>query len=74
MVFGTFDGLHFGHHNFFRQARKYGDYLIVVVARDKTVKKVKKHLPRLKEKQRLVALKNCELANKAALGGISYHY
>ena len=42
MVFGTFDGLHEGHLDFFRQAREYGDYLIVAVARDVNVKKIKK--------------------------------
>lgn len=34
MVFGVFDGLHPGHRAFLRQARKKGDKLIVVVARD----------------------------------------
>src|SRR3989344_5438626 len=34
MVFGTFDILHVGHLDFFKQARKLGDYLLVVVARD----------------------------------------
>lgn len=48
--------------------------MIVVVARDKTVKKVKKHLPRLNEKQRLKGVKNCELANKVALGGLTDPY
>ena len=41
MLFGTFDGLHEGHFDLFRQAKKYGDYLVVVVARDVNVKKIK---------------------------------
>ena len=39
MVFGTFDGLHKGHINFFQQAVKLAknSYLIVSIARDKNV-------------------------------------
>ena len=36
MCFGTFDLFHLGHLDYFRQAKKFGDYLIVVIARDKT--------------------------------------
>ena len=53
MVFGTFDGLHEGHKNFFKQARKYGDYLLVVVGRDKNVEKMKGHLPQRNENERM---------------------
>ena len=53
MVFGTFDIFHEGHKNFLKQAREYGDYLIVVVARDETVEKVKKRLPQNDENSRL---------------------
>lgn len=41
MAFGTFDVFHPGHEYYLTQAKKYGDILIVVVARDKTVEKVK---------------------------------
>jgi len=40
LVFGTFDGIHDGHRNFFSQAKEYGDHLIVVVSRDETVESV----------------------------------
>jgi len=39
MVFGTFDGIHEGAFGSFLAAKKYGDYLVVVVARDKMLKK-----------------------------------
>jgi len=52
MVFGTFDGVHPGHENFFQQAKEHGDYLIAVVARDKTVDKVKGHQPDYPETER----------------------
>ena len=50
MAFGTFDLLHPGHINFLNQAKKHGQ-LIIVIARDKTVKEVKGKLPQHKEKQ-----------------------
>ena len=41
MTFGTFDIFHLGHKSFLKQAREFGNYLIVVIARDKTVKNIK---------------------------------
>lgn len=62
MVFGTFDNLHPGHLSYFSQAQRFGDELIAVVARDKTVLQVKGRLPQEPEKTRLkkvrAALKN----------------
>lgn len=68
LLFGTFDGIHKGHLNLLRQAKRHGKYLIVVVARDKTVKKVKKRLPSRDEKERLKELRECRLINEARLG------
>ena len=72
MVFGTFDILHKGHLNFFQQAKKHGDYLIAVVARDKTVKKVKGKVPKHSEKIRLKNLK--PHVDKVVLGYINNKY
>ncbi|MFH1181189.1 MAG: adenylyltransferase/cytidyltransferase family protein [bacterium] len=74
MAFGTFDGLHLGHLDFFKQVRKYGDYLIAVVARDKTVKKVKNHFPLRNEKERLKIVRNQKLVNRAILGNLKNPY
>ena len=52
MVFGTFDVIHPGHLNFFKQAKKFGRKLIVVVARDVNVKRIKGRLPKLDESER----------------------
>ena len=41
LVFGTYDIFHKGHEYFLKESKKKGDYLIVVVARDSTVKKIK---------------------------------
>jgi len=46
LVFGTFDGLHEGHKNFFKQAREFGDFLVVVVGRDSTIVKTKGRPPK----------------------------
>lgn len=66
LVFGTFDGIHKGHLNLFKQARKYGDYLVVVVARDRIVLRVKGHLPEKNEKIRLKEVR--KIADEARLG------
>jgi len=66
LVFGSFDGLHKGHLNLFKQARKHGDKLIAVIARDSTIKKIKGRAPRYPEKTRLK--KVAEHVDKAVLG------
>jgi len=74
MVFGTFDTIHPGHLHLFRQAKRYGDYLVVVVARDETVKKVKRKFPKNNEKKRLENLKTLNIVDKAVLGSLSDPY
>jgi cytidyltransferase-like protein len=72
MVFGTFDGLHRGHLNFFKQAKNLAKepYLIVSIARDKNVAKIKGQKPILNEKKRLGLVKKCGLADKVVLSGL----
>jgi len=41
LSFGTFDYFHPGHAAYLRQAASLGDYLVVVIARDVNVKKIK---------------------------------
>ena len=74
MVFGTFDIVHLGHISFFKQARKYGDYLIVVVGRDKTVKKIKGRPPKHSEKIRFKKIKKVKLIDKVILGYLKNPY
>ncbi|MFH1564608.1 MAG: adenylyltransferase/cytidyltransferase family protein [bacterium] len=74
MVFGSFDVLHKGHLDFFRQAKQKGDYLIVVLARDKTIKKVKSNHPLHKEKSRKLFVSQSSLVNKAILGSLKNKY
>ena len=68
MAFGTFDLFHAGHENYLQQAKKLGDYLIVIIARDDTVKKIKGHTPTHNEKERFKSVKNSGLADKVVLG------
>lgn len=69
MLFGTFDGLHKGHLNFFKQAKKLhqNSFLIVSVARDKNVLRIKGYKPKLKEKERLALIRKCNLIDKVIL-------
>ena len=53
LVFGSFDVIHKGHLHFFGQARKHGDKLVAVIARDETIKQLKGKKPRYSEKARL---------------------
>ena len=70
ILFGTFDIVHQGHLNLFKQARKKCNYLITVIARDKTVKTVKKKSPVNLEKSRLNKLKKYKVADKVVLGSL----
>ncbi|MFN3301653.1 MAG: adenylyltransferase/cytidyltransferase family protein [Patescibacteria group bacterium] len=73
LVFGTFDRLHPGHLNFLQQAKKYGQ-LFIVVARDKTVKKLKKKNPIENERERVKNLKKLKIARKVILGNLTDKY
>jgi len=58
ILFGTFDIFHSGHKNFIYQAKSLGDFLIIVVARDNNVKKIKNKLPKNNEQ---IRKKNIEI-------------
>jgi FAD synthetase len=75
MVFGTFDGLHKGHLNFFKQARNLHQFpfLVVSIARDKNVLKIKGKYPNLSEKTRVALVKKCKLVDKVVLSGLKDH-
>lgn len=73
LVFGTFDGLHEGHLNLFRQAKEFGDFLIVVVARDSTVEKNKNKKPKFDENHRLKEVQALEIVSEARLGSESHN-
>lgn len=70
MVFGTFDMLHEGHIDFFKQARAlaHDTVLIVSVARDSAVERIKGASPRHTEDDRLHSVNKCDLVDEAMLG------
>ena len=71
ILFGTFDILHPGHLNLFAQARKKSDYLIVVIARDNTVFKIKKKYSKNSEKVRQKNVASYGVADKVILGSLT---
>ena len=68
MAFGSFDILHEGHISYLKEAKSYGDYLIVVVARDDNIVKFKGRKPINDENQRLKKIKELDFVDKAVLG------
>lgn len=70
IVFGTFDSLHEGHLDMFRQARALAPdaHLIVSIARDSAVRRVKGRAPRHSEDERLARVRRCALVDEALLG------
>jgi len=72
MVFGTFDWLHPGHLSYLSQAGKFGEELIVIIARDQNVLQIKGRQPQQDEKKRRgaisLALKELGLSGRAVLG------
>ena len=70
MVFGTFDVIHPGHEDFFRQARALSDdpILIVSLARDSSVHRIKGARALSNEQARLEAMRNHPLIDDAVLG------
>jgi FAD synthetase len=69
MVFGVFDLLHLGHVDFFKQAKKLGDFLIVSVARDVNVMKVKSQKPMHDERRRKLNIGKVPYVDRIVLGG-----
>jgi FAD synthetase len=68
MATGTFDLLHMGHIYYLKEAKKLGDKLIVVVACDDTVRKLK-HEPITSEQLRIGLIKELKVVDEAYLGG-----
>jgi FAD synthetase len=74
MCFGVFDKLHPGHKSYINQAKDCVQKLIVVVAKDKNVLKIKGKLPFENERIRLHKVKTMSGADKAVLGRLEDKY
>jgi FAD synthetase len=73
MATGVFDILHTGHLFFLMEARKLGDELVVVVARDITAKKRKRE-PIVPEHLRLEMIRGLKPVDMAVLGDTQDYY
>ena len=68
---GAFDLVHYGHVRFLEEAKKAGGgnaRLIVIVARDKTVEKLKGKAPVIPEDQRRAVVESLKPVDEAFLG------
>jgi len=65
MVGGVFNILHPGHIKFLEEAKKFGDKLIVIVARDTNIEPRRRIIP---EDQRLAVISALKVVDKAVLG------
>ena len=68
ITFGSFDILHEGHKHYFSEAKSYGDYLIVIIARDSNIERFKGRKPLHNENFRLNEVSKLELVDDAVLG------
>ena len=68
MAFGSFDMLHKGHEAYLKEAKSYGDYLIVIVARDESIIMFKGRKPKNDENSRLGQIKKLDFVDEAVLG------
>src|SRR5574340_1262634 len=67
MATGVFDLLHTGHVHFLTEARRLGDELVVVVARDSTARRFK-HEPIMGEASRVQLVAALKPVDRAILG------
>ena len=74
MVFGTFDNIHEGHKYFLKQAKEQGDELIIVIAKDANVAKIKGKDTLKDESQRKKDLENLNTASKVLIGYLDDPY
>lgn len=73
LAIGTFDLLHPGHLHYLNQAKKNG-HLIVLVARDLNVERIKQRKPIFDEKHRLELVKSLKMVDEAVLGNLENMY
>jgi FAD synthetase len=68
MAFGSFDILHPGHVDYLGRAKRLGDYLIVVVARSDSIKRIKGRAPFFDDRERLRMVGSLGVVDRAILG------
>lgn len=68
MGFGTFDAVHPGHLFYLRELKKLGNELLIVIARDANVERMKGKRPHHNENERRQAVIETALADRVILG------
>lgn len=68
MAFGSFSIIHPGHVFYLEEAKKFGDYLIAVLATDSNIEKEKGRKPLLGEKERLAVVRALKPVDEAVVG------
>jgi len=68
MGFGTFDGFHPGHDFYLKTLKSWGDELVIIIARDQNVERIKGRLPLHSERERKQRVERCQWVNQAILG------
>lgn len=68
LAFGSFDILHPGHLLYLERARRLGDKLIVIIARDDTVRKIKGKAPFFNQEDRARMIGSLKIVEKAVVG------
>lgn len=66
--FGVFDGIHGGHIRMLKEAKSYGDQLIVAVTQDQVVEKLKGHSPRITLAERIQNIQALSIADIVTAG------
>lgn len=74
LAFGAFDPLHEGHRDFFRQAKALGDHVLVIVARDSSIRAHKHRDPFVAEEERVAAVAACDGVDEVRLGNKTAHH
>ena len=68
LAFGTFDLLHPGHLSYLEQAKRLGGRLVVIVATDNNVARIKGKKPTQSEKDRLAVIRALKAVDDAFVG------
>jgi FAD synthetase len=68
LAFGTFDLLHPGHLSYLKQAKELGNRLVVIVATDRNVEKIKGKRPVNDEKHRKELVEALRIVDEAIIG------
>lgn len=68
MAFGSFDIIHPGHILYFKKAKSLGRRLLVIVARDESIRALKKRPPAMPERGRLQIVSSIRFVDRAVLG------